>query len=255
MITHYHRPQTLEEALALLAQPDTWPLGGGTVLVPRSREQDFAVVDLQALGLNTITVRGKQMEIGATVTLQTLLEAPQTPAALQQALRLEAPLNLRNAATVAGALVACDGRSPLATALLALDALLLLEPGAEQVRLGDLLPLRQERLAQRLITAVRLPLNARLAWEYVARTPADRPLVQVAVAQWPSGRTRVVVGGWGDAPRLAMDGPDATGAETAARSACAEATDPWASADYRREVAAVLARRALQSLRPTPPPS
>ena len=32
MIKTYHRPQTLDEALALLNQPDTFPLGGGTLL-------------------------------------------------------------------------------------------------------------------------------------------------------------------------------------------------------------------------------
>jgi CO/xanthine dehydrogenase FAD-binding subunit len=31
MITAYHRPQTLEEALALLARPEALPLGGGTI--------------------------------------------------------------------------------------------------------------------------------------------------------------------------------------------------------------------------------
>ena len=32
MITTYHRPQTMDEALALLNQPNTLPLGGGTLL-------------------------------------------------------------------------------------------------------------------------------------------------------------------------------------------------------------------------------
>ncbi len=250
MITNYHRPQTLEEALALLAQPDTFPLGGGTVLM-QQKARNFAVVDLQALGLDAIHARGQTLEVGATATLQSLLETPETPDALRLALRLEAPLNLRNMATVAGALVAADGRSPFAAAMMALDAVLTLEPGAEQITLGNLLPLRYEQLAHRLITGVRLPLNAHLAWEYVSRSPADLPLVQVAVAQWPSGRTRVVVGGWGDAPRLAMDGPDSAGVDIAARNACAEAGDAWASAEYRREVASTLARRALKRLQPT----
>ena len=32
MITAYHRPQTLEEALTLLSHPNTLALGGGTLL-------------------------------------------------------------------------------------------------------------------------------------------------------------------------------------------------------------------------------
>ena len=73
MITQYYRPQTLEEALQLLARADTRPLGGGTVLTQRSNES-FSVVDLQALGLDKLHKSGDNLEIGATVTLQNLLE-------------------------------------------------------------------------------------------------------------------------------------------------------------------------------------
>ena len=78
------------------------------------------------------------------------------------------------------------------------------------------MPLRRERLQKRLVTQVRLPLNARLAFESVARTPADLPILCVAVARWHSGRTRLAVGGFGAAPCLAMDGPEAGGIEIAA---------------------------------------
>ena len=54
MITTYHRPQTLDEALTLLAQPNTLPLGGGTLL-SHPTPDPVSVVDLQALGLNAIT--------------------------------------------------------------------------------------------------------------------------------------------------------------------------------------------------------
>lgn len=248
MITQYHRPKTIEEALALLARPNTRPLGGGITLT-QERQDRFEVVDLQDLGLNKIHKLGEKLVIGATATLQALLESPHTPLALQTALHLEAPLNLRNAATVAGALVACDGRSPFATAMLALDARCTVV-GSETtvIHLGDLLPLREEQLRGKLITQVDIPLNAALAFEYVARTPADVPLLCVALAQWPSGRTRLVVGGWGSSPAVAMDGRDATGLEPAARNAAYDATDEFASAEYRREVAVVLAKRCAEAL-------
>jgi CO/xanthine dehydrogenase FAD-binding subunit len=100
------------------------------------------------------------------------------------------------------------------------------------------------------VTSLSVPLNARLAYESVARTPADLPIVCAAAAAWPSGRTRLALGGYGPAPRLAMDGPDAEGAEVAARNAYNEAMDEWASAEYRQEMAQVLARRCVQRLRP-----
>ena len=246
MITAYYRPQTLDEALALLTQANRMPLGGGTLLA-KSTADPVEAVDLQALTLDTIKKSGNSLEVGATVTLQQLLESEHCPEALKAALRLEAPLNLRNAATVAGTLVSCDGRSTFVSALFALDAKLELRRSIEEsggTNIGEYLPLRPRGL----ITAITIPLNVRLAFEYVSRTPADKPIVCAALAQWNSGRTRLVLGGYGKSPLLAMDGTEAEGAEAAARNAFHEATDEWASAAYRMDVAATLAKRCLESI-------
>ncbi|KAF0108672.1 MAG: putative selenate reductase FAD-binding subunit [Anaerolineaceae bacterium] len=261
MITQYFRPTTLDEAIQLLAKPNTRPLGGGTVLNQRS-DESFAVVDLQALGLDKIHKSGGKLEIGATATLSLLLENAYIPAALAAAIRLEAPLNLRNIGTVAGALAACDGRSPFAAVMLALDAKVIFVPDNEQITLGNYLPLRVgaglvparggrpqgSPLQSQLITKIEIPLNVKLAYESVARTPADKPIVCAALAQWDSGRTRLVLGGWGASPSVAMDGNEASGVEAAARNAAHDAADEWASAEYRSEVAAVLAKRCLEHL-------
>lgn len=259
MITAYHRPQTLAEALGLLAHPNSLPLGGGTFIntpeFQNAHPGDLEVVDLQALGLDRLRKSGKDLEIEACVTLQQLLESPHTPQALKQAIQLEATLNIRNSASVAGALVACDGRSPFATVMLALDAKLTVEgapmkdtPPSAVHGLGDLFALRGDLLAHKLITKISIPLNAGSAFETVARSPADRPIVCAAVAQWNAGRTRLALGGWGKAPLLAMDGTEADGLETAARSAFHEAADAWGSADYRMEAAATLAERCLEQI-------
>ncbi len=249
MIVEYHRPETLQAALELLARSDprTFPLGGGSALNKPSPEP-IAVVDLQALGLDSIQPSGQRLVLGATVTLQGMLDAPAVAAELKPVIRYEATHNLRQVATLAGTLVASDGRSPLATSFLALDASLTLLPGEEPLALGDLLPMRTQLLPGRLISQVTLPVNARLAFHAVARTPADLPQVCVAAARWPSGRTRLAVGGYGSAPLLAFDGPDDSGAETAAAQAYSQAADQWASAEYRSEAAEVLARRSLAQL-------
>jgi CO/xanthine dehydrogenase FAD-binding subunit len=249
MIIEYHRPTSLQGALELLrrADPTSLPLAGGSAL-NRPDSRPVAAVDLQALGLNTYQRVGNRFVMGATLTLQALLEAEMTTPVLKTVIQHEASRNLRQVGTVAGTLVAADGRSPFTTALLALDAELTLLPGDETASLGDLLPVRSQRLPGRLITQVAIPANARLAYESVARTPADRPIVCVAAAQWPSGRTRLAVGGFGDASRLAFDGTESQGAELAARSACSQAQDAWASAEYRQEVAQVLAQRCISSL-------
>jgi CO/xanthine dehydrogenase FAD-binding subunit len=250
MITNYHRPQSLDEALTLLTQPDTLPLGGGTLL-SRPTTASVQVVDLQALGLNALTKNGNNLELGATLTLQALLESEHCPEVLKIALKLEAPLNIRNSATVAGTLIACDGRSTFASVLLAMDAKIeqaLLDNSKIEYRItniGDFLPLRSTNLITKLI----LPLNTKLAFESVAKTPADKPIVCAAMAQWNSGRTRLVLGGYGKSPMLAMDGTEADGAETAARNTYHEATDEWASAEYRVDGAATLAKRCLESIK------
>jgi CO/xanthine dehydrogenase FAD-binding subunit len=241
----------LQEAISLIKRPTprTVPLGGGTLLSHAGTES-LEVVDLQALGLGRIDVQGNSLDVGATATLQAILEHDSCPPALRTAVKLEAPLNIRNAATIAGALVSSDGRSTLTTALLALDTKLSLinlkkASAAETSQsLGDYLPIRPAAL----ITKLTLPLQARLAFEYVSRTPSDKPIVCVAVAQWPSGRTRLAVGGYGVAPRLAMDGTESTGLNVAARNALHEANDEWGSAEYRMDVAATLALRCLSGM-------
>ncbi|MCZ7551315.1 MAG: hypothetical protein B6D39_11200 [Anaerolineae bacterium UTCFX2] len=253
MIVEYHRPTQLKDALDLLSRPDplTIPIGGGSAF-RRTAFGPRAVVDLQALGLDTFEQKGNSIELGATLTLQNLLahleQSPQPGlAGLVKAIRHEAAHNLRQVGSVAGCLVSAAGRSPFGTALLALDGVLTLEPGAEELHLGDLYPVRDELLRGRLITAVSFGSKARIAYEYVARSPADQPIVCAAVAVWHSGRTRLALGGFGTAPRLAFDGPDSGGVEAAARSAYSQAEDAWASKEYRAQIAGVLAGRAVQS--------
>lgn len=249
MIIAYHRPATLEEAFFLLSQPGMIPLAGGTLINTPAFDKSVGIslLDLQALGLDQITVAGKDLQLGATVTLEQLLQSRQTHAALVDALRQEAPLNVRNLATVAGTLVAADGRSPFATVMLALDAVLTVEAsGTTDARgLGEILPLRPEILKGRLITRINLPLNVELAYESVARTPADKPILSAALARWPGGRLRLALGGFGAEPLLAMDATDPAGLEPAAHNACYGSADPWASAEYRMDVASILTRRCV----------
>jgi CO/xanthine dehydrogenase FAD-binding subunit len=249
MITAYHRPQTLEHALTLISRPHpkTVPLGGGTHLSHPGPDA-FEVVDLQALGLDQIKKNGNSLEIGATATLQKLFESQHCPDALKIPLRLEAPLNIRNAATIAGTLVISDGRSSFVAALLALDARLIIQPGNQELLVGNILPLRESMLSGKIITGIVLSGNVKFAFEHVSRTPLDKPIVCAALAIWPSGRTRLAVGGYGKAPILAMDGTESEGLVEAARNALKESGDEWASAAYRQDVAATLAKRCLEKI-------
>jgi CO/xanthine dehydrogenase FAD-binding subunit len=254
-VIEYHRPGTMDEALAWLSQKDPAcvPLGGGTG-INRFGRMKIGAVDLQLLGLNGIEQEGARIKVGATTTLQALLDSLLTPPALRKAVELEAAYNQRQMATVAGRLVTADGRSPLAAVLLAMDSELTWEPGEVMTGLGDWLPLREIMASGTgkkpglVITSVKWPARMAVAFQYVARTPADKPIVCVGVAGWSSGRRRVAIGGYGQAPLLAMDGPEAGGAEEAVKDAYSQAGDEWASADYRQEMAVVLTQRCLQEL-------
>jgi len=247
--TEYVRPATIPEALKALKRGTA--LAGGTTLAPRARHYSL-LVDLQGLGLETLATETGQVRLGAMLRLQTLVEAErEVPKALAEATRLEAGLNLRNTSSLAGSLIGCSGRSPLATALLALHAQVRLEPGPVQWSLDELLDRRLQELQGRLATEIAFQTPVAMAYAGVARSPADRPMVCVAVARL-EGRAPaygVALGGFGTRPKLVGEAEQALASgdiETAAgavAAACTSSDDAWASGEYRSRAAAALVRR------------
>jgi CO/xanthine dehydrogenase FAD-binding subunit len=245
MIVEYHRPETMDAALALLARNDpvTVPLGGGTVLSRRGKA-DFAVVDLQNLNLNTIKREGDLLQVGATATLQELVRAHDVPGALSHTAALEASFNLRQAATIGGTIASRDGKSPLLAALLAMDANLKWLPDERVVGLGDWLPLRSD-WKRGLIVQVQIPLQAELRYEQVGRTPADQPIICIAVARWPSGRVRIAFGGDIPLPTLAVDGLTGSEIDQVSYNAYSHFRNPKYSKTYILETTKALIHRLL----------
>jgi probable selenate reductase FAD-binding subunit len=253
----YHRPKTVAEALELLDRGV--PLAGGTELIPH-RDEIAAVIDLQELGLDYFEARDEIIAIGATVKLQAMIEAEELlPSALREACRSEASLNLRSMATLGGTIMSADGRSPVVTVLLAMDAQVIIEPGRVAVSLEEFLGQRDRDDFHGLITEIRLKLPEILRYEQVSRTPADRPLVCVAVAKFVSDGAekwyRVVLGGVGSSPILVREaeaslsgGEDIDNAADAAHRAYTSAGDSWASGEYRAHVAGVLVRRLAMEI-------
>lgn len=253
----YHRPKTVAEALKLLDRGV--PLAGGTDLTPR-RDEISAVIDLQELGLDYIESRDDIIVIGATVKLQTMVENDELlPFALREACRSEASLNLRNMATLGGTVMSADGRSPVVTVLLAMDAKVIVEPGEKTVALEELLDHRDRDDFHGLITEIRLRLPEALRYEQVSRAPADRPLVCVAAARLPSDGAeklyRVVLGGVTSSPKRVKEaearlseGEDINTVADAARRTYTSAGDVWASSEYRAHTAGVLVGRLAKEI-------
>lgn len=249
MIVDYLRPKNIPEALKLLENQDQNPvlMGGGTG-IDRFTLEPVTIIDLQELDLGGIRVIGNSLEIGATTTLQALYEAPRISEEIRNLIRLEATSNLRQIATVAGTMVASTGRSAFTAALMALDAVVTLLPGDEIVNLGNLLLKRDSKIGSKLITKITIPLNVKLAYQSVSRSPRDLPILTVTMAVWPSGRTRVILGGFGASPLLASDGPEPGGEESAVKDAAMLADDEWASSEYRMEVAPILVKRCFSQI-------
>ena len=264
-ISEYHRPKTLDDALTLLQRDETTaPLAGGTRLLPSRAPNVESVVDLQALGLDGLSVEGFHLHIGAMVPLQRLVESPAVGEFLCGSARLEGPITYRNAATIGGIIASGDALSHLLIALLVLETEVHLRlPGPATVSLDRILDAPSKFLAGGLITGL-TALSAEgapgTALARVARTPRDKPIVAVAVRVTREGDlcggVYIALAGVADRPvrvhetedRLKGQPYDKGLVDTAVTTLLEQLHPPSdfrGSSEYRREMAAVLTRRAL----------
>jgi CO/xanthine dehydrogenase FAD-binding subunit len=272
------RPQTLPEALALLADraPDVRPLAGGTNVVVELRDGVNgckALLDLSRLK----ELRGLQRQdgwvvIGGATTLTELLTHPlvaQHGAVLKDAAAVFANPLVRNRATVGGNLVDASPAADAAPPLLALGAEveLVSRSGARWVPLEDfLVGVRQTlRRPDELLTAVRWPMppsHSAGAYSKVGLRRADAISLlsaAVMVERGEAGRcaqARIALGAVAPRPFRAHAAEQALAGRPltadvigeAARLA-ADATRPIddirARAAYRRRVTEVTVRRLL----------
>lgn len=207
----FHKPTTIDEALRLLrnATGRSVVMAGGTWLNGESTRDVSAVVDISGLGLNRIehSVSPATIRIGASVTLEELRNYFVDVSGLDTisfTAAATAPLNIRNQATISGAIVTADSLSPLVTALLACDAELHIEADeSRRMSLSAFLAYRDRLINQPLlITHIVLPVpspDTHSAYERVARTPKDHPIVcavaKCATKDGIAGNVRIAVGG------------------------------------------------------------
>lgn len=247
MIVEYLRPESLDKAIQLIQrkEPRTLPLGGGSVL-SHDHGTPIAVVDLQKLGLGYVKKVKEDYFIGATATLTQIEESIANPI-LKSVIRLQAGKNKRNTGTLAGLINAADGRSPLLALLLAMDMQTVWQPGNISISLKEWLAQRDEWEQAELITEMVLP-DVEIAFDYVARSPKDLPIISVAAAMLPSGKMNVVVGGFGSEPIVVSSNGKVDDIERSVDLALIASGDQWASAEYRREAGKKIAVRLINEL-------
>jgi len=275
----YHRPGTVEEALAVLARHggDAKPLAGGQSLIPAMNfrlARPAVLVDLNRItALAGIRGSADGLRIGA-MTRQRAVERDATVARdaplVAEALPHVAHPQIRTRGTVGGSLAHADPAAELPAVMVALDATFdLVGPrGRRSIAATEFYTgLFTTALApDELLVEIAIPRPAPRsgsAFLEVARRHGDYALAGVAavVALDDAGRcreARIALLSVGDGPVLArkaaqaMTGaaPTAEAIKAAADAAASKDIDPpgdiHASAAYRRQLVGVLVRRALQ---------
>ena len=276
----YHAPTTIAEALSLLDQygEDARPIAGGTAMVNLMKQNLVLADHLVGLGklpgLRGITQNNGSLHIGALTKHREVELSPAVQAhspLLAETYNRVATVRIRNVATVGGGLTHADPAQDPPPSLMVLDAHVVLTSsrGTRQVPVNDLFldyyesALEPGELLTELVVP-QAPQGSRTVYlKYLPRTEDDYATVSVAaLARVENGRCqelRVALGAVGPTPvratavEAALQGQQVTPeAVRAAAEAVADQVDPLAdfrgSAEYKRDMAVVFTRRALEQV-------
>ena len=277
----YLEPETLDEALALLADDpeDTLVMAGGTALVILMKQDlilPARVIGLRRIAqLRAIGATHEGLRLGALATHGALARSPEVrghAAALASTFAAVATVRIREQATLGGNLAHADPAQDPPVTLLALDGVAVCRSKirARRIPLDALFvdlfetSLEPDELLLR-VELPPLPAGARATYKkFLPATLDDYATVSVAavVATDVSGactHARIALGGAGPVPLRARDAErslvgrrlDDTAIREAAALAAA-ATDPIddlrGSAEYKRAMAGVWTERALREV-------
>jgi aerobic carbon-monoxide dehydrogenase medium subunit len=273
----YHRPATVDEAVALLAgDGEARPLAGGHSLLPIMKlrlVEPAALVDIGRIpGLDAIEVGSDGLRIGAMATHAAVAGSAAVLATCPVLAETAAQIGdhqVRNRGTIGGSVAHADPGADYPTVLTALGATMLVAgPGGERETAADdfFRGVFSTALgAGELVTAVRVPATQSGTGAAYSKKkhPASGYAVAgaaavVTLANGSCTAARLVLGGVTGAPARAtaaetlLIGSSAS-AETIAAAAQAAAEslvgeplgDSYASGEYRVHLATVLAGRAL----------
>ena len=274
-MNRYARPQTLDEAVHLLAETGGSVLAGGTDFYPSLGDRPVAgsVVDISRIReMKGVTTTGDEVRIGGLTTWSELLVSslPRCYDALKSAAREIGGVQIQNRGTVAGNLCNASPAADSVPPLLALDAEveLLSRSGKRRLPLAEFIVgnRKTQRRQDEILTAVIVPRGLDDAASVFLKLGARRYLVisivmVAAVVKARNGRVeeaRIAVGACSArAQRLteleqALKGMPATrGIGAAVRpehmAALSPIGDVRATASYRSEAALTLVVRALEA--------
>jgi carbon-monoxide dehydrogenase medium subunit len=260
----YHRPQTVAEAVTLLAGygHDAKVLAGGQSLIPALNMRlltPAVLVDINRIdGLGSIEIGDDILELGALVRHEQAERSSQIAEAcplLAQALRYVAHAPIRSRGTVVGSIAHADPSAEVPAVLALLDGTVKATgpdgereiPAAEFFQGYFETSLRRGEIAT-AATFRRIGPGERTAFVEMARRDGDFALCAVG-AVVSATTARVALAGVDVVPRVFDVSGLLEGEGEAALDAVASGIDPQpdihASADYRRHLARELVRRAV----------
>ena len=273
-IAAYHKPTTLVEAAALLAEDGRTIIAGGTDLLvnPRYMVGVREVVDIRKLGLNYIRVENGWLHIGAGATMRTVAQQATLQRLANGILARGAAVcgspNIRNMATLVGNIASALPSADTPPALLALNAEVVLvgTNGERVVPLDNFFVGPAQSVREReLISELRIPLadsdDLRGGFYKIGRTAEDISMVNAAATLKIQGgtitRARLVLGAVAPVPLRVTRAEEALAGQLATEETFQRAaelvrdevrpiTDHRATAAYRRKMSAVAALRALR---------
>lgn len=260
----YHRPETLEEALAIMAEhgDQARPLAGGQSLIPllaMRLVRPSHIVDLHRVAeLQQVSVADGRVSIGAMARQRDIEHDPRMPGLVRAAVPHIGHFQIRNRGTVGGSLSHMDPAAEWPAVALALDAVMVAASvrGRRDITADDFMigPRMTSLEPEELLVEVVLPMrNEGFGFAEVTR----RGLGDFALAGAACQDRAVVVFGTGLRPqrlRAVEDFLNSGGGTRAEVSALAaseiQATDDiHTSSHYRREVAATLVGAVVEELR------
>ena len=237
------KPASLDEAVKFKNQfkDDAVYMAGGSKLnAAPTRSTKSVAISLAGLGLNTIKSEGGVVTIGATATLQQVIDNPVVPAAVREAAGFVYSRNVRNQATFGGELCAQQNEAVLLPVLLVMNAKVALAGGAV-IELADWLAGSRDAL----VLAVMLPeSDVCCATRKLARSAGGLTVLTAAVAIATDGRQRIAVEGVvpcaSRLPGVEQKGLSGEALQAAVSEAIAPIADLRGSVSYKRYIAGVL---------------
>ncbi|MGO9410575.1 MAG: FAD binding domain-containing protein [Spirochaetia bacterium] len=255
MVTDILKPATIQEALKARALPGTAFLGGGTWLNAARSAEPVTLISLERLGLQSIELSGKQCVVGATATLQHIVDRPELPAALRTAAGFTASRTLRNMMTVGGEVALHPADSTLVPLLLAMEAEVSVAGKRRPVPIKDFLSGGGGGLILSVVISEPLRPATVLAVSRTSHSPRSLVVAACASALQPKvGGVRLVAADCRGAPvrlpglEASLEGrplPSRSALESALGNEFEAAADVHASSRYKTYLTRILVADAL----------